>query len=92
MLSPEALLEEAAGVDVVLTLSLEELLEAAAVLLLEEAAAVLDVLDVLEALDEEELLADVDVVLDDPQPARSVATIAALINVATTLRFMFFLL
>lgn len=88
MLSPEALLEEAAGVEVVLTSSFAELLEAAAVLL-EEAAAVLDE---LEALDEEELLADVEVVLEDPQPARSVATIAALINVATTLRFMFFLL
>lgn len=55
-----------------------------------DAAALLDV-DAAELLDDSDLLADV-LVDPDPHPASRVATIAALIKVATTLRFMFFLL
>ena len=55
-----------------------------------DAAALLDV-DAAELLDDSDLLADV-LADPDPHPASRVATIAALIKVATTLRFMFFLL
>ena len=55
-----------------------------------DAAALLEV-DAAELLDDSDLLADV-LVDPDPHPASRVATIAALIKVATTLRFMFFLL
>jgi hypothetical protein len=72
-----------AGVLVDATASVEELEDAAAVELLDVAAALLELL--------EDLLVDV-AVDPDPHPARRVATIAALINVATTLRFMLFLL